>query len=164
MENEIWKPIVGYEGLYQVSNLGRIKSLSFVSSTKSWVLTNSKNSRGYFNVTLTKSKKGKSMLVHQLVAGAFLNHKPCGHKLVVNHINFDKTDNRVDNIEIVTQRENANLKHIKSKSKYVGVTLDNKTNRWRARIVINKKRFHLGCFATEIEAHNAYQNKLKSIL
>lgn len=81
-----------------------------------------KDGSGYFQVALLKNGIEKRFKVHQLVAMCFLNHKPCGMNLVVNHINFNRNDNRIDNLEIVTARENANLKHIKSSSKYLGVT------------------------------------------
>jgi len=160
---EIWKDIDGFEN-YQVSNLGRVKSIGNSFSRKEKILKDRIYKPGYNTVILYKNKKQKSFLVHQLVAVAFLDHKICGHKLVVNHKDFNKLNNNVDNLEIVTARENSNQKHIKSISKYTGVSFRKDNLRWTAQIVINKKLIHLGYFKNEIDAHNAYQNKLKQIL
>jgi hypothetical protein len=81
----------------------------------------SKESNGYLQVGLFKNKKTKVFRVHQIVSMAFLNHNPCGHKLVINHIDFDKTNNNLNNLEITTQRQNTNQKHLTSTSKYTGV-------------------------------------------
>lgn len=158
---EEWKDILGYEGLYKVSNLGNIKSLKF---QKEKVLKLQTNTKGYFIVNLYKNKKMKSHQIHQLVAIAFLNHVPCKMELVINHINFDKKDNKVSNLEIVTNRENSNRKHLKSTSKYTGVSFEKDRNKWVAQIKINGKRVLLGRFSNEIDASNAYQSKLKEII
>ena len=94
---------------------------------------------------------------------SFLGHEPNGHALVVNHIDFDKTNNHVSNLEIVTNRENTNQKHLKSSSKYIGVGWDKSRQKWVSRIRINGKLKQLGRFNTEIEAHITYQNKLKTL-
>ena len=158
---EVWKDILGYEGLYKVSNLGNIKSLKF---QKEKVLKLQTNTKGYFIVNLYKNKKMKSHQIHQLVAIAFLNHVPCKMELVINHINFDKKDNKVSNLEIVTNRENSNRKHLKSTSKYTGVSFEKDRNKWVAQIKINGNRVLLGRFSNEIDASNAYQSKLKEII
>ena len=158
---EEWEDILGYEGLYKVSNLGNIKSLKF---QKEKVLKLQTNTKGYFIVNLYKNKKMKSHQIHQLVAIAFLNHVPCKMELVINHINFDKKDNKVSNLEIVTNRENSNRKHLKSTSKYTGVSFEKDRNKWVAQIKINGNRVLLGRFSNEIDASNAYQSKLKEII
>lgn len=131
---EKWKDIVNYEGIYEVSNLGNIKSLSrtilrngkYPYLSKERILNKAIDANGYNVVSLYKNGKQKTCKVHQLVAQSFLNHFSLGYEVVVNHINFIKTDNKVENLEIVTARENSNLKHIKSSSKYVGVSWDKK--------------------------------------
>jgi hypothetical protein len=100
LENEVWKTIPGYEGYYEVSNLGGIRSFQ----TKVLRKMNGVNSSGYQVVVFYKEGKTKSYTVHRLVAKSFIsNHKS---KREVNHINGVKTDNRVENLEWVTPREN----------------------------------------------------------
>jgi len=103
IEKEVWKDVIGYEGLYQVSNLGNLKS--FWNKTER-ILRPTKNGRGYMKVILYKSDTKKQITVHQLVSIAFLNHVPNGNKLVIDHINDNKTDNRLDNLQVVTQSFN----------------------------------------------------------
>jgi hypothetical protein len=160
-QKEVWKDIKNYEGLYQVSNLGRVKSLK---CGREKIMKDVDNGAGYYRLSLTKDGEQKPNSVHVLVAEAFLNHTSRGHKLVVNHIDFDRTNNNVDNLEIVTQRENANQKHMKSTSKYVGVTWNKPSKKWLARIRINGKLKHLGCFTDELEASLAYQEELKKVI
>lgn len=102
---EIWKNVVGYEGLYMVSNMGRIKSCERYRESKGNSLVKvrekilkPKNTKdGYKEITLSKYGKMKYYRVHRLVASAFL---PNSNNLPqVNHINEDKTDNRVENLE-----------------------------------------------------------------
>ena len=160
MENEVWKDIPNFEGLYQVSNLGNVKSLKF---NKIKVLKPGVDKFGYSNVNLYKSKKAKSYGVHRLVAMAFLNHIPCGINLVVDHINDNPKDNRLENLQVITHRENTYKTQGKYSSKYKGVNWSKKSNKWEVRIRINKNRLRLGYFTDEYEAHLVYENKLKEI-
>jgi len=152
---EVWKEVKGFED-YKVSSFGNIKSLKF---GKEKILIPSIRC-GYYRVELFKNGVGKIKDIHILVSIAFHNHTPNGRVLVVNHKDFDKLNNREDNLEIVTMRENSNQKHFQSSSQYVGVHLNKKNNKWISRIWINGKRKHLGNFNTEIEAHNAYEQAL----
>jgi len=160
MENEIWKEVKGYEGIYEVSDFGNVKSLGNNFNKKEKILKKILVNNGYYSVGLCKNGKQKNKSIHKIVAESFLNHVSCKMELIINHINFNKIDNRLENLEIVTARENSNQKHIKSSSKYVGVGWHNKINKWQSRIYINKKSYHLGYFINEIEAHNAYQKAL----
>lgn len=97
MENnlEIWKDVIGYEGIYEISSFGNIRSIDRITMSfkkqrqyKSKVLSQRLGKQGYFYVVLCKNGKQKTFNTHQLSAMSFLNHTPCGFKLVVNHINF----------------------------------------------------------------------------
>jgi len=143
---------------YSVSNLGNVRN-----DKTGLILKASINSRGYNKLWLYREGETKSKTIHQLVAIAFLNHIPNGMKLVINHKNFNRTDNRVDNLEIVTMRENTNRKHLKSSSIYTGVSLHKPNKKWRAQIKLNGKKKHLGYFTNELEASEAYQRELNRI-
>jgi len=167
MNSEIWKDIPGYENIYQASDLGRIKSLGrtidnnrgSLTRLKERILKPGKIKGGYTIVILS----GKGIAVHQLVAMAFLNHKPCGFKLVVDHINNTTCDNRLENLQILSHRSNINKSKSLGKSKYRGVCWSIKNKKWRARIQVNGKNLFLGLFDCEIEAGKVYSNKLKEL-
>lgn len=161
---EEWKEVKNYEGIYEISNLGNIKSLNYKKTKKEKILKKSIGSNGYLTIKLCKKGIAKTRTLHQLVVESFLSYIPDGtQKLVVNHINFIRTDNRVENLEIITMRENGNKKHIKSSSKYTGVTWNKEKNKWRANFYNLGKLYFLGYFKTEIQASNAYQNALKNV-
>ena len=139
-----WKEIPNYEGYYQVSSCGRVKSINkelsvFIDNT------------GYYAVNL----KRKRFRVHQLMAMAFLNHKPCRLNLVVDHIDNNQLNNNLSNLQIITQRENSS-KDKNSSSKYIGVHWYKQKNRWRATAYHNGKYVYLGLHKTEISAKQAY--------
>ena len=165
---EEFRDIKDYEGRYQVSNLGRVKSLARKSFTGKLltekILKPSLDRGGYFYIGLNKNGKPKTKRVHQLVAMAFLDHTPCGYKLIVNHKNFIRHDNRAENLELDTQRNNTNQKHIKSSSEYVGVNWSKSKEKWMASIYINGKSKYLGYFTCELEASKAYQKALNEII
>ena len=97
---EIWKDVKGYEGLYQVSSLGKIKSLYNKQNMKPYI------HNGYSRITLHKNGQCKMNMVHRLVAQAFIDNplnKPC-----VNHIDFNRSNNNVENLEWCTYSENQN--------------------------------------------------------
>lgn len=156
---EIWKTIIGFED-YQVSNLGRVKSLKW---SKERILKGGIDAYGYSNVRLSSNSKETTRTVHQLVAITFLNHKPCKYQLIVNHIDFNRLNNNIENLEIVTARENTNRKHKKSSSQYTGVSWHKNRNKWIASILINRETKYLGYFLNEYDAHLAYENELKLI-
>jgi hypothetical protein len=170
MEN--WKSVIGYEGIYEVSDLGNIKSLSrklfnsrgfFISQEK--ILKKPIDNNGYCCVSLRKDKILRIRRVHQLVAEAFLNHKPDGtHRICVDHINNIKTDNDFKNLQLISHRENSSKDRKNNSSKYVGVCWVKDKKKWKSAIWINQKHIHLGHFETELEAHNIYQNKLNKIV
>lgn len=120
---EIWKDVKGFEGFYEISSLGRIKRLmSFTKHPKgSKKLVKERvlkicNSNGYGIVMLTIDNSRKNKLIHRLVAEAFIENPE--NKNHVNHINGIKNDNRVENLEWNTAKENENHKvHVLGKIK-----------------------------------------------
>lgn len=159
---EIWKDIPQYEGVYQVSNLGRVKSLKF---NKERILKTGSNGDGYLMVCFNKDMNQKTFKVHQLVAIAFLNHKPDGTlNIVVDHIDNNKLNNNVENLQLTTNRHNASKDKKNTSSKYTGVSWCKKSKKWTARIRVNRKQKYLGCFNCETEASKAYQEELKKLL
>lgn len=112
---EIWKDVVGYEGYYQVSNLGNIRSVDrVIYSDKLHIGTKRKldgkmlkpyvNAHGYLALTLTKNGKEKSLRVHRLVAEAFIKN-PNNYDQI-NHIDGNKTNNKVENLEWCNNQHN----------------------------------------------------------
>lgn len=105
-DNEIvqerWKPIFGYDGMYEVSSLGRVRSLKF---GKVRVLRTEKHRQGYLQVALCKDGKVKHLLIHRLVANAFIPNDNI-FNTEINHINEDKSDNKVSNLEYCDRRYN----------------------------------------------------------
>jgi hypothetical protein len=160
---EIWKDIPDYEGLYQVSNVGRVRR--YVKSKKSYKLNIlTIDGTGYYRKKLSKNNNKKVFSVHQLVAKAFLNHKPNGMNLVIDHINNDKLDNRVENLQIVTQRFNVYKTQGNYSSDYKGVCWNKHAKKWRSAITIKGKRKILGYFENEYDAHLAYEKALQELV
>lgn len=159
---EYWKNIIDNED-YQVSNLGNVKSLK---SGKEIILKGGINSRGYHCIGLCKDGVQKIRTIHQLVAIHFLNHVPSGQKLVVDHIDGNKINNKLDNLQILTNRLNTSKGYInkETSSRYTGVYWCKTRNKWRSRISINGKDKHLGFYSDEINASIAYQKELNNII
>jgi len=173
LPNEIWKDIPRYENIYQVSSLGRVKSLERKSwNGQNWhitierILKQSLLRDNYYFVGLSKNGKAKSKEIHVLVAMAFLGHVPCGFKIVVDHIDENPKNNNYKNLQLITNRENINrsLEKINNSSKYRGVSYDTRVKRFKASICIyHKKNVYLGYFVNEIDAHNTYQTALSNL-
>ena len=156
---EIWKDIPNYEGHYQVSNLGNVKSIRFNREK----LLSPSIYKGYLSVVLYKNKIRTTKRIHQLVAMAFLNHIPCGLYLVVNHINLNNSDNRLVNLEVISARKNTNKKHLKSSSIYTGVSYSKSGKKWRSIIGIKKARIFLGDYKDEKKASEIYELAVKLV-
>ena len=153
---EEFRDIKGYEKMYQVSNLGNVKSLARKGCLTDRIMKPSIDANGYLQIPFSKEGKTKCKKIHKLVAEAFLNTEPCAHRLVIKHINQDKSDNRLQNL-------NSSHKYTKSSSKYRGVTWNKKANKWKACIRFKGKQRYLGLYTDELEASEAYQTALKRI-
>lgn len=110
---EIWKDIPGFEGLYQVSNMGNVKSLNYNRTGKERKLKPDKKRNGYLYVILRKDKKSKHCYIHSLVAKAFISNP--GNKPCIDHIDNDKENNRTSNLRWVNHKENMNNEITKAK-------------------------------------------------
>lgn len=166
---EIWKDVLGYEGLYQVNDYGNVKSLSRTITkgnityvTKDKILKQSVDSVGYPYVNLSDYKKQKTFRVHQLVAVAFLNHTPDKHKgLVIDHIDGNKLNNMTTNLQLITNKKNTSKDRKNKTSKYTGVSWHKQSNKWLAQFRDNGSVKYLGTFETEEEARDAYNSSQK---
>lgn len=114
---EIWKSVKDYEGLYEISNLGRIKSCDRIVNfgkqkrlSKGIILTINTAGSNYNHIKLSKNGVIKRKYIHRLVCEAFIPNPD--NKPEINHINEDKRDNRVQNLEWVTKKENMNRNNI----------------------------------------------------
>ena len=114
LANEQWRDIEGYDGAYQVSDLGRVRSLKF---GKVRVLRISKNMKGYLFVNLHRDGKQKNVSVHRLVASAFIENDNILNDQV-NHRNEDKTDNRASNLEWCTAQYNSTYNDLHHRTKH----------------------------------------------
>jgi hypothetical protein len=130
---EIYKDITGFEGFYQISNFGNVRSLDRTVQTKQGVkhfpgrqIKTSKHMRGYRNVALHKIGSVTMRTVHRLVAETFIPNP--NNLSQINHRNFDKTDNRVTNLEWMSPRENS-LHYHGSKFKQMRKSLQIKPNK-----------------------------------
>lgn len=113
---EIWKDIYGYEGVYAVSNLGRVKRLAGSGNCIfDRLIKSRKKKAGYHIITLTKHGVCKTFHLHRLVAIAFIPNSDLNKE--VNHIDLNKSNNIVENLEWVTHEEN--IKHFTIKGKRV---------------------------------------------
>lgn len=166
---ERWVDIVNFEGLYQISDFGNVKSLSrtitkgnISYATKDRILKQSIDSVGYPCVNLSDYKKQKTFRVHQLVAISFLNHKPDRHKgLVIDHINGNKLNNNLTNLQLITNKINTSKDRKNKTSKYTGVSWHKQSNKWLAQFRENGSVKYLGTFETEEEARDAYNASQK---
>lgn len=165
MIKQIWKNIPGFENYYQVSNLGKVRSLnrivksSHLSSriVKGRILKNNIQKSGYYAVTLSFKCKVYTKYIHRLVAECFITDY--SEILDVNHKDFNRINNNIENLEMVTKRNN-NIHSSKKINEFTG-TYKSIYNRWIASIGINNKKFHLGTYETQELAHDAYKKALK---
>lgn len=156
-EVEIWKDVIGYEKLYQVSNLGNVKSLNYNRKKIIQYLKQSVNNKGYLFVFLCNKTKPKRFYTHQLVAISFLNHIP-KKGIVVDHIDGNTLNNNLNNLQIITHRENLSkaLKH-----NHTNTGIQKRNGKFSVNIKIENKNYYLGRYKTLELAKLEYKNVLK---
>jgi hypothetical protein len=165
MVKEIYLDITDYESLYQISNLGNVKSLLKKRNCgrhknkfriyDEILLKKQKDKRGYESVNLSKNGIQKRFLIHRLVSNTFIENK--NGLPYVNHINGIKSDNNFLNLEWVTARENECHKQNQRKdktSRFIGVSYDLISKKWKSQISLNGKKIGLGYFLNEEDAYN----------
>ena len=171
---EEWRQVSGYEGYYEVSNLGRVRSIARTvlrngkveHSIPEKVLKPRCVTKGkYLAVSLCKNHRVRNFMIHSLVAQEFLGYVSDRKYAVVNHIDNNSHNNRLGNLEIVSNRENSSCHKymmVGKASKYVGVS-SGKYGRWQAHIRFDGVQHYLGTFATEELAKDAYDKKLEEL-
>lgn len=149
---EIWKDIIGFEGIYQISNQGRVKNVKL-----NLIRNPHLSDRGYHIILLRNKKISKTARIHRLVAIHFIPNPE--NKEHVNHLDFNPLNNCVENLEWVTNRENSYHYHLNNpsnkSSKYIGVHRVGSRNKWVSNIRFQGKRYSLGYFNSEEEAYQA---------
>ena len=161
---EEWRDVVGYEGLYQVSNLGRVKSLTHLVPSKNGslktaygqILREYTSTQGYSIIRLYKSGQNKTVTIHSLVARAFIGERV--NKDHIDHIDRNKQNNRMQNLRYVNVSMNVrnSTRSDNSSSPFAGVFFDSHAKTWRATVYHDKRNVFLGTFETEIDAARAY--------
>lgn len=160
---EVFVPVKGYEGLYEISNTGLVKSFIKSNRRKGDYLTNVLAPVGYYVTALSKDKKSKNVYIHRLLAEAFIEN-PNNYPFI-DHINGNKQDNSISNLRWCTKKQNErfNNKINKNKSsKYVGVCYDKHWGKWKASLNINGKTKNLGTYKTEHEAYLRYKKFIET--
>jgi hypothetical protein len=149
MEN--WKDIIGYEGLYMVSDYGNVMSLNYGGNGYRKLLKPGPTSKGYLTVVLCKNKIKKTFTVHRLVCYAFIGQSD----KVIDHINGIVTDNRVENLRYCSNRDNLSFRNTNKifKSPYPCVKYDSRgVKNYRVEFSISGKRRYFGSYKTLAEA------------
>lgn len=161
IENHEWFDIPDYINIYKINKLGEIKN------SKNKIFKPSLNTSGYLKVCLSKNKNLKYFMVHQLMALTFLNNYQLGQRdFVIDHIDNNKLNNNLNNLKIVSFRENVskNRKNINSTSIYTGVSKNKLNNKYLVYINTTGKNRYIGSFDKEEDANNAYIVELNKYL
>ena len=149
---EIWKDIPDYEGLYQASNSGSIRKFGDEE------ILRPRKSGNYLIIDLTKNSFKKTLRVHQIVAITFLNHKPNRFNgFIVDHIDNNPINNKVDNLQLISQRKNCSKDKDKGSSKHVGVHWNKRRSMWKVDITLENKKHYLGYYDDENIAKEKYE-------
>ena len=173
LEGEVWKDAVGFEGLYQVSNMGRVKSLCYNHTKKECILKQVLNKEGYFVLSLYKYKTKKQFFVHRLVYEAFHGFMPKwdvtasgDERLEINHKDENKQNNKLENLELVSCTQNLNYGSHNQKMadslsrKVFQYTIDGELVKiWKSTQECHRNGFTSS--AVTLCCHNKYNNRKK---
>jgi hypothetical protein len=156
MNEEVWKDIIGFEGLYMISSHGNVRSLNYNHTKKEKILKPGINGNGYYYVSLCKDGKHNNLRIHRLIAIHFVDNP--NNFEYVDHINRNPKDNRISNLRWCTPTTNTQnkTKMKNASSQYYGVSWNKKHKKWHTRISINGKNKHLGYYDNEEEAARVY--------
>lgn len=155
-DNEKWDWVPKYIGHYQVSTKGRVKSfkkMEFIMKVFS------KEGR-YNSVTFHIDNKPKTEMIHQIMAETFLGHIPASRKFVVDHIDGNKQNNVIDNLQIISARENTSKDKKGFTSVFSGICLDSKSGKMQSAIRLDGKKYYIGKYLSEHEAKEKYEQVL----
>jgi len=168
LEGEIWKGVPSLDGVCLCSNFGRIKKRADttvkanggVRRNPSKIVKQVINPWGYMYINISVGGIPYKLFSHRVIAEAFIPNPE--NKPFINHIDRNRSNNNIENLEWCTSRENQHHRTLgeNNSSKYVGVKKHK--NRWLSRIWIEGKSRALGTYKTEVEAHNAFQVALKN--
>lgn len=159
MKEEQWIDVPGYEGEYRVSNKGEVKSIKF---GRELIMKQTLNRSGYNQIWLCGFNR-KRFYVHRLVFFSFMKFLPDANDKVIDHIDSNKLNNSIDNLRVITHRDNMSKERTKKSALPVGVSYRynymntrKDTKKYRSYITINGSIKHLGYFDNIDEASDAY--------
>lgn len=166
MREEVWKDIIGYEGLYQISNFGRVKSMPknvictniSTRTQKEKILKPDLMKKGYLRVCLSDKGRELRIMIHRLVYSHFKGPIPNG--LVINHVDMNKQNNNDWNLELNTNRQNTH--HFrKSIKRDLPIGVRRLRGKFQARLNISSKVIYLGVYTTPEEASLVFQQAIQ---
>lgn len=162
MKEEIWKDITGYEGLYQISNFGGVKTLkkdviigNAVRHQEERMLKCDPMKKGYLRASLSKNGVIKRVLVHRLVYEHF--NGPIIEGLIINHKDRNKHNNDNDNLELVTYRRNTHH-YRESTNRQLPIGVRKMRGKYQARLNVSSKVIYLGVYDTPAKASEIFQS------
>ena len=156
---EGWYDIPGFENSY------KINKNADVIGPRNKILKPSLHNSGYLKLTLRKNKKSVYVMVHQLLGLTFFEgYKLNNRKIIVDHIDNNKLNNKLDNLQIISFRKNVSKDKVNTTSKYTGVSKNKINNKYLVYINTTGKNRYIGSFTNEIDAANAYNNELNKYL
>jgi hypothetical protein len=166
-----WKPVFynKIETNVEVTECGRVRRIKvnwLIYKTKLGEINFSKLklSKGYKVIKIQiKGLKPITIQVHQLIAAAFLDYKWQGHKLVIDHIDNNPLNNNLNNLRVITNRENNSKERTIKSGLPVGVSFNKTKRKYEAYIYVKGKQIYLGSFNTPEQASEVYQTKLQTI-